>query len=102
MRDPDMPVPAIAVDEQTRRCLSLWASAFRLHVVDAVREMRNGAEGIACAWFKSRSNRPGGFLWCCDILGLTPETVRAKLLANRRSIYAKTKDVPEINDVFLE
>ncbi len=95
--DADMPdvLRAPAIDEYTQRCLNLWAAAFRIHAMDAARELRENVTGPALRWFNSNKTDAGGFLWCCDILGLNANSVRSALYARRRAIYHRSKGLPK-------
>lgn len=76
------------MDEQTQRCLNMWAASMRVKLVDAARELRNDPRrfGPALVWLHSDSRQPGSFIWCCELFGMDSERVVSKLYARRRDI----------------
>jgi len=63
-------------------CVRLWASVVRCATADMMRTGRHVKEphrAQALAWFLSKSQHIGSFLWCCDMLGLSSQAVREKL-----------------------
>lgn len=63
-------------------CVRLWASVVRLAAADMVhtgRHVKEPHKTQALAWFMSKAQHIGSFLWCCDMLGLDVQAVREKL-----------------------
>lgn len=47
-------------------------------MLEAVKDFRDGKRD-AIAWFKSDEGYPFSFCWCCDVLDMSAESVRAAI-----------------------
>ena len=54
---------------------NLWGNVVVQALREAVGEDR-GLRALAIRWIERRENRPGGFDWCCQCLGLQVERLR--------------------------
>jgi len=69
--------------------LQLWREVFLLAIEDCRGQSAGGlinthvAQRRARAWIFSNSTEPGGFKWCCEILGIDPRNVCRKLGLSR-------------------
>ena len=85
-----------SMDYQTKACIKLWASVFRVGLTDSARDFFNGRTNW---WFDeaNHSNYPGSFLWLCDLFGYDPDIARAKARMKFREL-ARRNDVPKDED----
>ena len=84
---------------QTIRCRQLWAATLNQAIFDIVDVggTKGGTDALsgygreALVWVMSQNNRPGSFSWVCEIVGMNPEWVRAKVLEMRSSPERRRK-----------
>ena len=69
-----------ALPSDIRDYRRLWASVVHTAIRDAI---KGSCRVEAFDWIMSDDHRAPGFLWCCDILRLPVDRVRAKVIALR-------------------
>ena len=65
------------IDRMEKTCERLWHAVLKQAIKDARWDV------TARAWFRSKDQGAGSFLWICTLLDLSPESIR-RLLANKR------------------
>lgn len=64
---------------------SLVAAVLRKGLLDAT-SMNKGERVPAWVWMHDDSDAPMSFEWCCSVVGLDPEEVRARVVLARREV----------------
>jgi len=77
------------IDRVEKRCKRLWHAVLKQANKDARWDV------TARAWFRSKDQGAGSFLWICTLLDLSPESIR-RILANKRE--HERKPVPMVID----
>jgi hypothetical protein len=65
--------------------LHLWGEVLLLAIYDSRCQSSQGkphdkrrVQRSARAWIRSKSEDPGSFKWCCEMLGIDPQAVQSK------------------------
>lgn len=68
-----------SLDDQSRACMKLWAAVLALAAREIDEAIRYGDESArAIYWMNDETiDRPGSFVWICDLFGIHPNRVRA-------------------------
>ena len=92
--DVDYELPTGGVDADYQRCLALWASVFRIGMVDVARDFAVGSKGGgALHWFWADDYYPGSFTWLCDLFDVDVDRSRT-VVFNKQETLRSMRNVP--------
>lgn len=76
---------------EERPYLRLWASVFRLSVIDVCQCLlaEKPAHTKVMVWFWSRSQEPGSFNWLCELFAQDPQQARRRIVGRYEEILKK-------------
>lgn len=71
-------------NEQDRNLLLLWGGVVAQCVSDHLKKVKSRGRLAArkeepALWILDDSSRPGGFLWCCALLDINPDSFRREM-----------------------
>ena len=79
------------MNEQGKSILELWKEVLKKALKDAKQgpDDREVKDYVFCTkenakdWINSASESPGGFIWVCELLDLSPSAVRREIFGRR-------------------